>query len=496
MKRRGLAIRTRLAIVSATLAVGVLAAGLLTVYLIDRRQVDQSLAASARRAANDLAASGLGPAPRAKPKPKPTPSQPSTGSEDGGGQDSGQESQSETESEDALVSAYLSARSGSGQLLATIAPNRNNNAPAKRLWARRDIQPGHAKRIEIQGHEYVAAAATRDGSRFIAAVPAADADAGVRTLLDAMLVVCLVGLIPATGAAWLVTRRALAPLSRIAQRASRVTAGDLSVRMGPVPSRDEIADVADAIDAMLDRLEGAFAAQRRFVHDASHELRTPLTIARGHLETALGPGGDPAALDAAARVAIAELDRMARLVESLLRLARSGTDGPQARELVDVGQLAERVVERSRVLGDRTWHVAAADRAMVDGDSDALEQVLLNLISNAIRHTAPGQAIGVRVALVPDAVVVEVSDTGEGIDPDILPTLFDRFTRADDARGRDTGGAGLGLAICRAIVEAHGGTITAASTPGLGATFTVELPKATVDAPSPGMRTVSPPVHA
>jgi signal transduction histidine kinase len=491
--KRGLAIRTRLAIVSATLAVGVLAAGLLTVYLIDRRQVDQSLAASARRAANDLAASGLRPVRVRKPAPKPAPPQTGSGAEDGG-RDSGPESQSE--SEDELVSAYLTARSGSGQLLATVGPKRFNSARAKRLWARQDIRPGHAKRIEIQGHEYVAAAAARNGSRFIAAVPAADADAGVRTLLDAMLVVCLVGLIPATGAAWLVARRALAPLSRIAQRASRVTGGDLSVRMGPVQSRDEIADVADAIDAMLDRLEGAFAAQTRFVHDASHELRTPLTIARGHLETALAPGGDPAALDAAARVAIAELDRMARLVESLLRLARTGAGGAQARELVDVGELAEGVVERSRVLGDRAWHVAAADGAIVEGDADALEQVLLNLVSNAVRHTAPGQAIGIRVQLVPDAVVVDVSDTGEGIDPDLLPTLFDRFTRADAARGRDTGGAGLGLAICRAIVEAHGGTIAAASTPGLGATFTVELPRAAASALAPGMRTVSPPVHA
>jgi signal transduction histidine kinase len=482
--RRGLAIRTRLAIVSATLAVGVLAAGLLTVYLIDRRQVDQSLASAARRAAADLAGSTL----RVPQQPAPT----------GEGADDAAKVP-RRESRDELVTAYLRARSGSGQLLASVIPGslpRANTLLARRLWLRRDLQPGAAKRIEIEGEDYVISSTQRGTARFIAAVPAADADAGVRTLLDAMLVVCLVGLIPATGAAWLVTRRALAPLSRIAQRASRVTGGDLSVRMGPVPSRDEIADVADAIDAMLDRLEGAFAAQRRFVHDASHELRTPLTIARGHLETALAPGAGRADLAAAAAVAISELDRMARLVESLLRLARTGADGPQARGLVDVGELAEQVVARSRVLGDRAWHVAAAEGAVVEGDSDALDQVLLNLISNAVRHTTPGQAIGVRVGIVPDAVVVEVSDTGEGIDPDLLPTLFDRFTRADAARGRDTGGAGLGLAICRAIVEAHGGTITAASTPGLGAAFTVELPKAPAGIPVPGMRTVSPPVHA
>jgi heavy metal sensor kinase len=480
--RRGLAIRTRLAIVSATLAVGVLAAGLLTVYLIDRRQVDQSLATSARRAAGDLADSTLHRAP------------PPDSS--GGADDAAKESR--PESRDELVTAYLQARSGGGQLLASVVPGarpRANTLLARRLWLQRDLPPGAAKRIEIEGEDYVVAAAARNGSRFLAAVPAGDADAGVRTLLDAMLVVCLVGLVPATGAAWLVTRRALAPLSRIAQRASRVTGGDLSVRMGPVRSHDEIADVADAIDAMLDRLEGAFAAQRRFVHDASHELRTPLTIARGHLETALAGGRDPAGLEAAAQVAISELDRMARLVESLLRLARTGADDPPSRDVVDVGELAVRVVARSRVLGERTWRVDADPDAAIAGDAGAIEQVLLNLLSNAVRHTSPGQAIGVRVKARRDTVVLEVSDSGEGIDPELLPTLFDRFTRADAARGRDTGGAGLGLAICRAIVEAHGGTIAAASTRGRGATFTVELPRAAVSSSEPAMRPVSPPAH-
>jgi signal transduction histidine kinase len=471
--RGRLAIRTRLAIVSATLAVGVLAAGMLTVYLIDRRQVDQSLASDARRAAQDLAAAG-----------------PRTG-------DAADETTPESQAE--VVTAYLQARGGSGQLLAIVVPggrNRANSLLARRLWLRTDIRLGHAKRLEIAGEEYVASAASRDGARFLAAVPAAEAEAGVRTLLDAMLIVCLVGLVPATGAAWLVTRRALAPLSRIAQRASRVTAGDLSVRMGSVRSHDEIADVAIAIDAMLDRLEGAFAAQRRFVHDASHELRTPLTIARGHLETALVPGHDPAELDAAVRVAIAELDRMGRLVEGLLRLARTGADGRPTREPVDVGEVAQRVLTRSAVLGERAWSVDAAPGAVIEGDGDAIEQVLLNLISNAVRHTAAGQAIYVSVEAGPDTVTVEVADSGEGIDPALLPTLFDRFTRADAARGRATGGTGLGLAICRAIVEAHGGTISAASVRGRGATFTVELPRMAVPGPAAAMRTVSPLAHA
>ena len=147
---------------------------------------------------------------------------------------------------------------------------------------------------------------------------------------------------------------------------------------------------------------------------------------------------------------------------------------PTARRLASSSTSASSPAESctwSAVLGDRTWSVDAAPDAFVEADGGAIEQVLLNLVSNAVRHTAAGQAIDVRVGATVN-VTVEVADAGEGIDPVLLPTLFDRFTRADAARGRDTGGAGLGLAICRAIVEAHGGTISVESAPTRGATFT------------------------
>jgi two-component system, OmpR family, sensor kinase len=263
-----------------------------------------------------------------------------------------------------------------------------------------------------------------------------------------------------------------------------------------VPAHDEIAEVATAINAMLDRLESAFQAQRRFVHDASHELRTPLTIARGHLEVALPRDGAPPELRQAVEVAIGELDRMGLLVDSLLRLARADERSAADRGPVDIAALAESAADRCRVLGERDWELDLEPGATVHGDEAALEQVLLNLLSNAVRHTREGDSVSVAVSADHGHVTIAVADSGEGIDPDLLPSLFDRFTRADSARSRDTGGAGLGLAICHAIVDAHGGTISVTSTPGHGATFVVTLPAAAAEPRTGEVRVISPTAHA
>ena len=400
--------------------------------------------------------------------------------------------------EETAMRTYLGARSGSSDLLVYQPLHGRalyNRRLAGRLAALGPGVPGAVRTVTIDGDGYVVATAARGTGMVMAGLPVAEADAAVGRLLDAMLIVCLIGLVPATAAAWWAARRALSPLSRIAQRASRVTGGDLSVRMGPVTTHDEIGDVATAIDAMLDRLEVAFAAQRQFVHDASHELRTPLTIARGHLEVALPGAEGTDELRQAVTVAIAELDRMGQLVDSLLRLARAGAGSDGERRPVDMSALTEATVDRCRVLGEREWRIDPVEGAFVEGDDGALEQVLLNLVSNAVRHTVSGDEIAVVTDIEGDRVRVEVADSGEGIDPALLPTLFDRFTRADNARSRDTGGAGLGLAICHAIIAAHGGTITARSVPGSGATFVISLPRMPI-APDPGrVRAVSPPAH-
>jgi signal transduction histidine kinase len=462
--RARLSIRTRFALMSALLAVGVLAAGMFTVYLIQRRTVEQNLRQDARNAAVALAAAGDRDVHGG-----------SSGGDDSGEDGSGAQRPSEP-SEDGLRT-YLQARGGTNQLLVSIAKDGtvlSNASRAAPLGAMDLPAAGGEATVTLDGERYQVAVARGGGGRAVAALPVAEAEAAVHRLVMAMLIVCAIGLIPATVAAWFAARRALAPLSQIAHRATRVTGGDLSMRVGPVATHDEIAEVAVALDAMLDRLESAFEAQRRFVHDASHELRTPLTIARGHLEVALPAESDPAVREAV-QVAIGELDRMGRLVDSLLRLARDGND-EALREQVDLGELAAAVVERSRVLGERNWRVDAEPGVVVDGDGDALEQVLLNLVVNAVRHTTPGDPVTVTVGQEAGSARLEVADGGEGIDPELLPRLFDRFVRADSARGRDTGGAGLGLAICRSIVEEHGGRIRAENAESGGARFVIELP--------------------
>ena len=457
-----LSIRARLTLLSAAVAVAIVAASMTTIFLIEQAYTHDRLVSRANQAADDLA--------RAE-------SADSTNGDEAG---SGADEQHTTPSD--VLGSYLNRRETLPTLLITTGSNghpETNSDRAALLKPYLDMPAGSHRTVEVDGEPYVLAAAERtNGQIAIAAVPSSDAEAEIRRLLRAMLIVGLAALVPTMLAAWLAAGRALAPLSRIATRAASITAGDMSGRVGPLGSHDEVAELATSIDAMLGRLERAFAAQTRLVHDASHELRTPLTIARGNLEVALLHHHDAAPeLRAAIELAIAEIDRMSRLVDGMLRLARSeGDRAPQ--ETIRIADLATDSLERSRALADRDWalDVSAAGEAEVRGDRDALEQVLLNLLSNAVRHTVDGDLIAVRASCSNGQVEVRVEDAGEGIPDEALSTVFDRFTRADAARNRDSGGAGLGLAICREIVEAHGGTISVQSSAGHGAVFVVRLP--------------------
>jgi two-component system OmpR family sensor kinase len=257
------------------------------------------------------------------------------------------------------------------------------------------------------------------------------------------------------------------------------------------PTNDELSRLSGTFNAMLDRLEASFAAQERFVADASHELRTPLTAIRGNVDvlSRQARGGlsvDPADLSVSLEDIRHESDRMRRLLDDLLLLARadagsSGSDSPLVRrELVRLDDAAAQAVRSAESLvSGQILELEAPRNVETLGDPDRLHELLMILLDNAIRHTPPAGHVRVAVAATPDGMArIAVRDEGEGIAPQHLPHLFERFYRADGARGRSSGGTGLGLAIARAICQAHDGNISVISTPGKGSTFVVTLPRA------------------
>jgi signal transduction histidine kinase len=212
--------------------------------------------------------------------------------------------------------------------------------------------------------------------------------------------------------------------------------------------------------------------QERFLHDVSHELRTPITIARGHLELLRSPGAGYEQSEI--WVAVDELARMERIVERLLLLVRAGqADFAVDAEEVELDTLIEDVAMRWPGVADRVWRVGHMERGTIRTDQDALRIALDALVENAVAHTEETDAIELRARAVNGNVAIEVADEGHGIPVDVLDSIFERFTRADRARGRD--GVGLGLAIVDAIAKAHGGRCSVTSSPD-GTTFTLLLP--------------------
>jgi two-component system OmpR family sensor kinase len=278
-------------------------------------------------------------------------------------------------------------------------------------------------------------------------------------------------LIIASVLAWLVAGRVLAPLRLLADTARSIGESDLTRRI-PVTGRDEIADLSRTFNAMLDRLEAAFATQRRFVSDASHELRTPITIVRGQLELL---GDDPDERRETIALVTDELDRMSRFVDDLLLLAKAERDDFLRVSEVELGALTDELFDKARGLGARDWRLEARGDAVVIADRQRLTQAIMGLAQNAVQHTADGDPIWLGSEVDRREARLWVRDDGPGIGPDDQERIFQRFARASASRRRSEG-AGLGLAIVRAIAEAHGGRVALSSRPGAGATFTVIIP--------------------
>ena len=273
-------------------------------------------------------------------------------------------------------------------------------------------------------------------------------------------------------------RRYGSPLAEMMAAADAVAAGDLSARVGE-RGRGDMARLARRFNRMTAELERAEQARRNLTADVAHELRTPLQIIQGNLEGALDGVYEPTPEHL--RATLDETRRLGRLVGDLqtLSLAEAGQLPLYPRE-VDAADLLDDVA--TRFIGQAAEQgvllkVHAAEPLALTVDPDRLEQVLSNLTANALRHTPAGGTVTLAARAAEDGVELSVADTGEGIDPADLPYVFDRFWRGDRARGRAGGHSGLGLAIARQLVRAHGGTIRADSAPGAGSTFTITLPR-------------------
>ena len=268
---------------------------------------------------------------------------------------------------------------------------------------------------------------------------------------------------------WLAAGRVIAPLQALARTARQISETDLSRRIR-VRGNDEIAQLARTLNAMLDRLETAFADQREFLADVSHELRTPITVIRGHIETL---GESPNERGEAVVVIQDELDRMNRFVDDLLVLMRASRPDFLRPEPLDLDLLTHEIFAKARLLGERAWILEGTGVGLVTADAQRITQAVTNLASNAASHTGPGEPIWIGSSLDAGEARIWVRDEGPGIPAEEQRLIFERFARSHSVRG--TGGAGLGLAIVKAIANAHGGRIELESALGQGSRFTIVL---------------------
>ncbi|MEH1129635.1 sensor histidine kinase [Micromonospora sp. CPCC 206061] len=297
-----------------------------------------------------------------------------------------------------------------------------------------------------------------------------------------MTLACLLVLVVVAAGGYLAMGRALRPLRTVTDTARAIEETDLSGRI-PVTGTDEVADLAATFNAMVGRLERAFAAQRAFLSDAGHELRTPITIVRGHLEVM---GDDPAERSDTIALVTDELDRMNRLVDDLLMLAKAEQPDFLQPELLDVADLLHDVYAKALALGDRDWRLGPVEQITVWADRQRLTQALTQLAQNAVQYTTePTDQIELSAHQADGRVLLAVKDTGVGIEFEDRQRIFDRFARGEHGRQRAEG-SGLGLAIVAAIAYAHRGTVAVDSIPGAGSTFTLVLP-ADPQPPQPGV---------
>lgn len=312
---------------------------------------------------------------------------------------------------------------------------------------------------------------------------AAPLEARNRLLVRTALLLTVLALATAAGAfagGWWLAGRAVAPVHAIIGQAEAIRPGDGRHRIQAAAGAQEYQRLIDVLNTMLQRLDEATEAQRQFTADASHELRSPLTVLRGELELASRRERSVAEYRAVIDSALEEIERLSRVAEDLLTLARSDAGVMEARlRQADLVECAARTVERLQpeaLARGIDLTLTGPDRLRGFYDPDLVCRVLWNLVGNAVKFTPAAGRVTLRLGLEGDEALVEVEDTGPGIPAEQLGRIFDRFYRADASWSATTAGTGLGLAIVRAIVQLHCGRVTAANRPGGGAVFRVSLP--------------------
>lgn len=352
-----------------------------------------------------------------------------------------------------------------GLFTATAAAGRTSgvvDSPAGEMrWGRVDVESG------------------ADRGSFVVAVFTEVGRAGVDRTMRTIAAVSLTGLALTTGVAYLVAGRILLPVRTVRAVAADIGETDLTARV-PVEGRDDIAALAETFNDMLDRLEHAYTTQRQFVDDAGHELRTPITVVRGHLELL---SEDPEERRRTLALVDSELNRMGRLVSDLLMLAKAEQPDFVVRRPVDIAQTMLDIESKVQPLGERRWHLMEVAEGTAWIDAQRVTQAMLQLAANAVAHSADGTTVqlGSRfTGTEPDRTLsLWISDQGPGVAPEDAPVIFERFRRgrpADSSGADRRSGAGLGLAIVRAIADAHHGSAWVRSVPGDGATFGLDLP--------------------
>jgi len=321
-----------------------------------------------------------------------------------------------------------------------------------------------------------------DGSRFL--VESGAPYSQIEVVLHGLLLTLAIYMpfvvsLAVAGGYWLM-RRSLRPVDEITKRAEGITSTNLSERLPVIRTGDELERLSISLNRMIERLDDAFQHINRFSADASHELRTPLTVLQLELEGIAQNHRWDASLRDQIGSALEETHRMSRMVESLLAISRlDAGEAKMDKTRLDLGELVASTADEMRLLAEEKsiglrTHVATG--IQVEGDRTRLQQVIVNLIDNAIKYTQQGGKVEISVGGEGNTAVLEVSDNGPGIPSHALPHVFERFYRTDKARSRASGGAGLGLSIVKAICAAHNAEVKVSSQEGRGSRFRVELP--------------------